>query len=200
MIQIKSKSNSSSKKLSHKWFADDSVVLAKKLLGKTIRKGSCEGIIVETEAYGTDPASHAHHITPRSKPMRDTYGAWYVYFTYGMYHCVNVTTNKDGIGAVLIRAVEPVRNIKLMQKRRSSKTGKQNIPVRNLCSGPAKLCQSFGITTRENVTPIGGDFAIYDAPDLPEKAIVSSTRIGIKNGTELPWRFFIKDNPFVSRK
>lgn len=180
--------------LPRSWFAGNAVELARKLLGKVVRRGSCSGIIVETEAYTIDPASHAFRITPRSAVMRDTYGHWYVYFTYGMHWCANVTTNAGGVGAVLIRAVEPVGGVALMKRRRGTDV------IRNLCSGPAKFCEAFGITGKENHTPVGGDFAIYDAPAIAEKDIGVSSRIGIKNGTDLPWRFYIKGNPFVSRK
>ena len=125
--------------------------------------------------------------------MRDTYGHWYVYFTYGMHWCANVTTNKGGAGAVLIRAVEPTEGIALMRRRRGIDA------LFNLCSGPAKFCQAFGITGKENMAPAAGRFAIYDAPELPESDIGSSSRIGIKNGTDLPWRFYIKGSPFVTR-
>lgn len=182
------------KPLPRSWFAGSAVALAPKLLGKMIRRGSCAGVIVETEAYAIDPASHAFRITPRSAVMRDTYGHWYVYFTYGMHWCANVTTDATGVGAVLIRAVEPVEGVALMRRRR--RTG----VLRNLCSGPAKFCEAFGITGKDNRAPLGGDFAIYDAPDIAAKDIGSSGRIGIKSGTELPWRFYIKGNPFVSHE
>lgn len=167
--------------------------LAPKLLGKIVKKGSCAAIIVETEAYGTDPASHAYRVTPRSRIMRDTYGKWYVYFTYGMHYCANVTCDKDGIGAVLIRAVEPLEGIPAMKRRRKTEA------VRNLCSGPAKFCQAFSIGKKDNDTPVAGDFAIYDAPETAPADIITSGRIGIRNGTELPWRFYVKGSPFVSR-
>ena len=83
------------KQLPRSWFAEDAVELAPKLLGKIIRKGSCAGIIVETEAYTTDPASHAYHLTERSLPMRDTYGHWYVYFTYGMHRSEERRVGKE---------------------------------------------------------------------------------------------------------
>lgn len=175
------------------WFAEDAVELAPKLLGKIVKHGSCIGRIVETEAYTVDPASHAFKITPRSQVMRDTYSVWYVYFTYGMHWCANITTNKNGIGAVLIRAVEPIEGLSVMKRRRNTDK------ATNLCSGPAKFCQAFGITGKENGLLIGETLGVYDAPLIASKDIGSSPRIGITNGTELPWRFFIKDNPFVSR-
>ncbi|MES2994604.1 MAG: DNA-3-methyladenine glycosylase [Patescibacteria group bacterium] len=180
--------------LSLEWFADDAVTLAPRLLGKIVRYGECVGRIVETEAYTTDPASHGRVITPRSRIMQDTYGHWYVYFTYGMHYCANVTTNKDSVGAVLIRAVEPLEGMKLMEKRRRTKD------IHNLCSGPAKFAQAFGITKAENGLPVEGDFVIYDAPAVPKEDIVSGPRIGIKAGLELPWRFYVRDSPFTSGK
>ncbi len=180
--------------LPHSWFAGDAMELAPKLLGKTIQYRDCSGIIVETEAYTTDAASHAAKITPRSEIMRDTYGHWYVYFTYGMHFCANVTTNKNGIGAVLIRAVEPIEGIEKMEERRGT------YEIKKLASGPAKFCKAFGITTAENGLPISGNFVIYDAPAISKDQIGVSSRIGIRFGTELPWRFYIKGNKFVSRK
>lgn len=179
------------------FFECDAVTLAPKLLGKIVKKGACTGVIVETEAYGTDPASHAYKVTPRSAPMRDTYGHWYVYFTYGMHYCANVTCDKDGIGAVLIRAVEPIEGIEAMRLRRKSPA---------LTNGPAKFCEAFGITKKQNGLPAAGDlpasktgFAIFDAPAIPKSRIAASPRIGISAGKHLPWRFYIKNNPFVSR-
>lgn len=175
------------------WFAKSATELAPLLLGKIVKHGSCMGRIVETEAYGTDPASHAYRVTPRSAPMRDTYGHWYIYFTYGMHWCANVTTTKDGIGAVLIRAVEPLEGLSVMRRRRGT------TDIRTLASGPAKFCQAFGITGKENGAPIGTAFGIYDAPPVPKHSIMASGRIGISRGGELPWRFYIRENPFVSR-
>jgi DNA-3-methyladenine glycosylase len=192
------------KRLSRAWFAGDAVDLAPKLLGKIVRYRECAGIIVETEAYTTDPASHAFKITPRSQIMRDTYGLWYVYFTYGMHFCANVTTNKDGVGAVLIRAVEPIEGIEKMEERRGKST-RHGVKVqtvtstKNLTNGPAKFCKAFGITTAENGLSISGDFAIYDAPELPQNQIGTSGRIGISRGTDLPWRFYVKGSKFTSR-
>lgn len=182
------------KKLSSTWFANDALEIAPKLLGKVVRKDGCAGIIVETEAYGTDPASHAFKITPRSAIMRDTYGHWYVYFTYGMHYCANITTSKDGIGAVLIRAVEPLEGISLMKRRRGTDK------LTKLATGPACFAQAFGITKKENGTRVGDVIEIFDAPDIPKNRIGVSARIGISVGTELPWRFYIKDNPFVSKR
>lgn len=175
------------------YFADDALLVAKKLLGKTLKKGTVSGMIVETEAYITDSASHAFRATKRSKLMRETYGHWYVHFTYGMHWCANITTNKNGAGAVLIRAVEPLTGIAHMKKRRGKEC------LRDLCSGPSKLCQAFCIDGKDNATEIGETCSVYDAPNISKENIVATGRIGIRTATTLPWRFYIKGNPFISR-
>lgn len=185
--------NAGMKVLPQEWFAGDATSVGRNLLGKIIAYGPCSGIIVETEAYTTDAASHGRVLTDRSRLMHETHGHWYVYLTYGMHHCVNVTTNKGGVGAVLIRAVEPIEGIELMQDRRGKKS------VIDLCSGPGKVCQAFGITLAENGLPVDANFGIYDAPPINDEDISSGPRIGIKRDTELPWRFWITGNPNVSR-
>lgn len=181
------------KLLPRSWFAGDAVTIARDLLGKTLRYGDCAGIIVETEAYTIDSSSHGRVLTERSRLMYETYGYWYVYFVYGMHYCVNVTTNKDSVGAVLIRAVEPTKGIELMGQRRTI------IDIRKLCNGPGKLAQAFGITKEENGLPLTRTFGIYDAPSILGSQIATSSRIGIRNDIELPWRFTVKDSPFLSR-
>ncbi|HLD79660.1 MAG TPA: DNA-3-methyladenine glycosylase, partial [Candidatus Nanoarchaeia archaeon] len=96
------------KELSSSFFAQDTVKTAQDLLGKIISINGMLVRIVETEAYGKDPASHAFKRTDRSALMYDTYGHVYVYLIYGMYWCLNFTSNQDEAGAVLIRAVEPL--------------------------------------------------------------------------------------------
>ncbi len=179
--------------LPRSWFEEDAVALAPRLLGKVVRFNGCAGRIVETEAYMTDPASHAFKITKRSALMQETYGHWYVYFTYGMHHCLNVTTGNNSTGAVLIRALEPLEGIPEMELRRGTDK------VLNLCSGPAKLCQALGISIKENGLPLSTNFGICDAPEVPRDEILTSPRIGISKATELPWRFYIRDNRFISR-
>ena len=121
------------------FFEDGSVTVAPKLLGKIIKKGECEGIIVEVEAYALDEASHAFKKPNQGRPMHDTYGQWYVYFTYGMHWCCNVTCDKSGAGGILIRAVEPTKGVALMQKRRGIHD------MRKPTTGPACVAQAFGI-------------------------------------------------------
>jgi len=183
------------KQLGKKFYNQSTVELAKALLGKYLVFGNLKGIIVETEAYlgKDDPGCHANRgQTLRNAPMFGPAGFTYVYFIYGMYHCLNVVSGKPGIGeAVLIRALEPVEGISLMQRRRKTKK------IENLCSGPGKLTQAFGITRKHNnLSLINGLIQIYDSKLKPEIAV--STRIGLSAGKELELRFFVLGNGFVS--
>ena len=180
------------KLLGEKWFSRDAVTVARELLGKVIEYGGVSGMVVEAEAYKTDPASHAFRITLRSKIMLETHGYFYVYFTYGMHYCLNVTTNKNEVGAVLIRALEPVSGIEKMQRRRDTEN------IYNLTSGPAKLTQALSITKKLNGTKVGRDAKIYEYKKVGKNEIASSGRIGIRMAKDLPWRFFIKGNKHVS--
>ncbi len=169
-------------------------------LGRTLFAGR----IVEVEAYlgSHDPASHAYRgMTPRNQVMFGEGGHLYVYFTYGMHYCCNVVTGEKGdAGAVLIRAAEPVEGIGAMTRRRSARDGRRRGPE-DLCSGPAKLCQAFGIGREENGTDLCGD-SIWIARKRGEnspRTIMRTPRIGISSGREHQWRFLLKDNPFVSR-
>ena len=175
------------------FFNRDTVTVAKELLGKVIYVNGCKARIVETEAYGKDPASHAFTRTERSALMFDTYGHVYVYLIYGMYHCINFTTEKVGKpGAVLIRAVEPLNKIKELKKIR--KTEK----VTNLCSGPGKLCSALGIDKTHSGLKLGKEVQVFDDGFVVGK-IGTSSRIGIKDALDLPWRFFIDGNEWVSK-
>ena len=149
--------------------------------------------IVETEAYGRDQASHAFKRTERSKIMFDTHGHVYVYLIYGMYACLNFTTEKKEAGAVLIRAVEPLQGIELMKKNRKIEK------IENLCSGPGKLCQALNITRKLNGLKLGQEIKVYD-DGFQVNNIRTSSRIGIKDALDLQWRFYIEGNEFVSRK
>jgi len=179
------------KKLNRDFFAGETIGVAKNLLGVEIAFGECRGIIVETEAYKTDDASHFKTRKFVGKALANSYGQVYIYLNYGMYHLLNYTTEKDGIGAVLIRALEPTEGIEVMKKRR--KTEK----LRNLTNGPGKLCQAFGIDSAQNNQLIGESISLYERKFQP--VIASSTRIGISKATDLEWRFFIKNNEFISK-
>lgn len=168
----------------------DTISVARDLIGVTLVAGKCEGRIVETEAYTTDPASHAVTRPRQAAAMRDTYGHVYVYLIYGIYYCLNFTTEIEGVGAVLVRAVEPVRGIEIMKRRR--KTG----DIRRLTTGPGRLCEAFGIDLSFNGKVVGSRLLLRSRTGSP--AIESSSRIGITQGLDFEWRFYQRDNPFVS--
>jgi len=155
------------------------------------------GRIVETEAYDQhDAASHSYKgQTPRTDVMFGPAGHLYVYFTYGMHYCCNIVTGPVGHGsAVLIRALEPLEGLDLMKTNRSGRGGEA------LTNGPAKLCQAFAI----NKTMNGHDLQtaplqLVMEPPLAPDNIVQTTRIGISRAADVPWRFYVKDNPFVSK-
>jgi len=178
----------------------DALTGARALLGWKLIHDSPEGLtsgyIVETEAYTEeDPASHAYG----GKRLRNAYlfhasGTLYVYFTYGMHYCFNIVTGEENRGqGVLIRAVEPVEGIELMKKRR----GLNN--VSQLTNGPAKLVQALGITKDHGGTTLyEGNIRLE--PGFTPKEIVQTTRVGIKKAVDQPWRFYVRNNPYVSRK
>lgn len=178
----------------------DTVTLAKKLLGCTMvhdsPEGRTSGIIVETEAYlSDDPACHAYrNKSTRNAAMFEGAGVSYVYLIYGMHHCFNIVSGDEGVGeAVLVRALEPLEGIELMQKRRGT------TQLRNLCSGPAKLVKAMGITPDFNFLPVYADEFYCLAPENENFEVVTTTRIGITQGADLLYRFYIKGNRFVSK-
>ena len=197
----------SGKKLSRPFYLRPTITVAQELLGKRlVRKtgrATLIGKIVEVEAYlgEKDPASHAYRgLTRRNEVMFQEGGHLYVYFTYGMHYCCNVVTGKEGTaGAVLIRAVEPIKGIGAMRKNRAFTTDETDYRI--LTNGPAKLCQAFGIGRKENGTDLRGD-ALYltEGEKISSSSIIATTRIGIKNAVEKKWRFYVKGNPFVSKK
>ncbi len=180
------------KPLPASFFARDTIKVAQDLLGKVISVNGFKARIVETEAYKDDPASHAYTKTERSALMYDTHGHVYVYLIYGMYNCINFTTEKDNPGAVLIRAVEPLNKLETLKQIRNTNT------LTNLCSGPGKLCQAFGIDRTLNGLKVGKQVKVYD-DNYSVKDISSSGRIGIKDALHLQWRFYIPDNEYVSK-
>ncbi len=198
-------------KINQEFYLRNTIKVAKDLLGKYfIRKYKGKllvGKIVETEAYlQNDNASHSFRgKTKRNEVMFCEGGHLYVYFTYGMHFCCNVVTEEEGKGcAVLIRAVEPVENIELMKTHRKIDTSKN---IYNLTNGPAKVCKAFDLGREENGTDLcGKDIWIgsvkLSAPgsSLSANRVLASTRVGITNGSEHKWRFYIKENRWVSRK
>jgi len=175
-----------------------------KLIVRRIGKKLIIGKIVEVEAYcKNDPASHAfRRRTNRNDVMFWEGGCLYVYFTYGMYFCANVVTGKEGSGeAVLIRAVEPLAGIEVMTKNRFSNLKSYNHQsLINLTNGPAKFCESFGISRKENgLDLLDSEIIIIEGETIPSKMVKRSSRIGIQQGLEKKWRFFVKDNTWVSK-
>ncbi len=173
------------KQVEKDFFGRDSVIVARELVGKILQVGDCCVRIVETEAYRQDKASHAYTRTQRSGIMYETYGHVYVYFIYGMYFCVNITTEREGKpGAVLIRAGEPLSGIAKMKERRGVEK------VENLCSGPGKLCMALGITKEQNGLELGEEISVWDDGFVAD--VGRSRRMGIKEDRHLLWRFFVK--------
>ena len=199
----------SRKKLSKSFYKKDLLIVAQNLLGKILvkvdSKNTFAGKIVEVEAYHGDFDQAAHSfggVTKRNESMFREGGYLYVYFTYGSHHCCNVVTGKKGQGtAVLIRAVEPVSGIDKMIKNRFGRKLTNEKEIFNLTSGPGKICQAFGINRSHSGIDLTGEkIFILNNKRISEDAIGISKRIGITKSTDLPWRFFIKNNPYLSRK
>ena len=179
----------------------DAVRAARRLIGcefvRHIDGNDVRVRIVETEAYDqTDAASHSYNgRTQRAATMFGEAGHLYVYFTYGMHYCCNVVCGPEGFGAgVLIRAAEPVEGIDVMERRRT----RSGIELTN---GPAKLCQALGIDRSMN----GHDLAespmrLVMKPALAEDKVTATTRIGISKAVDMPWRFYLTESHFVSKR
>jgi DNA-3-methyladenine glycosylase len=195
--------------LPRKFYTREVKAVAKDLLGKILvnKNGNSilAGKIVEVEAYDGKIDQAAHTFigkTKRNEIMFNEGGYFYVYFSYGAHYCCNVVTGKKGHGtAVLIRAIEPVNGVKKMIKNRYGRDLLNERERFNLTSGPGKVCQAMGI----NKSHYGADLTnssifILDSQKVRKDMIVVTKRIGIKKSIELPWRYYIKDNPYVSRK
>ncbi|RIL10825.1 MAG: DNA-3-methyladenine glycosylase [Proteobacteria bacterium] len=192
------------KQFSDAFFLKPTIQVAKKLLGAklttTIGGKSASGMVVEVEAYGgsKDRACHAFSgPSKRNQVMFQSGGRCYVYLIYGMHYCVNVVTEAEGVGsAVLIRAVEPLEGHDLILKRR----GHARISP-NITNGPGKLCQALGI----DLSLLGDSYTrsskirLEPYQKIGDSNIGISKRIGITKSAALPWRFFIKDHPFVGK-
>jgi DNA-3-methyladenine glycosylase len=173
------------------------------LIGKTLVRASDEGIaagiIVETEGYiaSVDPAAHGYGgWTPRTRSMFGPPGHAYVYLSYGMHHCLNVVTEREGeAAAVLIRALEPTVGIPLMRARRG-----EAIVDRNLCRGPGRLCQALALTLADDGADLlGPALWIAETPSFSQDTPIAATpRIGISRAADWPWRFIIPGNRYVS--
>jgi DNA-3-methyladenine glycosylase len=179
------------------FYARPTLEVARELLGKVLVHGHVAGMIVETEAYlgGDDLASHsAAGITNRTRVIFGPAGHAYVYLSYGMHDCMNIVAEQDGTpGCVLIRALEPVEGIDEMRARRPKARSD-----RDLASGPGKLTQALAITRKHSgVDMTRGDLVVRRGhPRSFEIAV--TPRIGITKCADLPLRFFIAGNRFVS--
>jgi DNA-3-methyladenine glycosylase len=166
--------------------------LIRELNGQTLR-----GKIVEVEAYDqADVASHSYRgETERTKVMFGPAGFLYVYFTYGMHYCCNIVTGPPGHGAaVLIRALEPLSGEAQMSQNRHGLHGQQ------LTNGPAKLCQALQIDRALNGHDLSkAPLRLELGSKIDQTAIVQTTRIGITRAVDVPWRFYVEGNIYVSK-
>ena len=195
-------------KIKTDFFGKETSQVAVALLGQILvrnlgKNQLLKGRIVETEAYLGLKDSSCHSfsgkITGRTEVMYRRGGCSYVYFTYGMYHCFNVITAKEGQPeAVLIRALQPLAGVEIMKKNRNKKE------LKDLTSGPGKLCQALQITRELNGLPLNPDNAqlyLEVGENVQQNRIAASHRIGLsplKDSCYWPLRFYIKDNLFVS--
>lgn len=193
------------KKLERNFYDRDTLIVAKELIGKIlVRKYKGEEIlsrITETEAYKGkfDKASHSYKgMTERNSVMFGPAGFTYVYFIYGMYYCLNIVTEHEGSGsAVLIRGVEPVKNIEYMCLNRYNKTVNEltRNQLKNISNGPGKICIALHITREDNGADLNGD-DIYVADDgFEDFSIESTKRINIdyaEESKDFLWRFLLK--------
>ncbi|MFM8656705.1 MAG: DNA-3-methyladenine glycosylase [Chthoniobacterales bacterium] len=186
--------SSGSAVIPREFFTQSPVECARALVGCELVWGACSGIVVECEAYAAvcDPACHTFtRPSAREFVARHQAGTAYVYLNYGMHWMLNVLTKGEEEGFVLIRAIEPRRGLRAMQKRRGEKKG------RELTGGPGRLAAALGVTGAHH----GADFCATARRCFVrgEKVeVIADGRIGISRAQELPWRFTLRGNPFVS--
>jgi DNA-3-methyladenine glycosylase len=188
------------RRLRRAFYRRDPRVVAPELLGKVLVRGDLAARIVEVEAYcgAIDPGSHAYRgMTRRNATMFGPAGGLYVYFTYGMHWCANAVCGEVGEGvAVLLRAAEPLRGVEEMRGRRPKARRD-----RDLCRGPARLCQAFGLDGAHD----GADLPTADRgvtivdDGTPAPLATVTTRIGLTAGAEHPWRWCAAGDPHLSR-
>ncbi len=192
--------------LSKSFFQRKNVIqISKELLGKTVStvcNGQItSGIIVETEAYSfRERGCHAYlnRMTERNRVMFEEGGVAYVYLCYGIHNLFNIVTNKkDKAEAVLIRSLQPIEGEELMKARM------QTTSIKRITSGPGKLTKALGIDrTHNGKNLMNSDLWIESGIKVAKNEIVSAKRIGIDYAGEdakLPWRFYLKDNVWVSK-
>ena len=185
------------------FFARDTEIVARELLGCVLECRTSDGVaagrIVETEAYigEHDLACHAAAgRTKRTDPLYGAPGTAYVYFIYGVHWCFNAVTRAEGEpSAVLIRAIEPLRGMPLMRERRPA--ARRDVDLTN---GPGKLCAALGIGPEHNTLPLDrAPIVIRRGERVPDRQVVVTPRIGITQCADWPLRWFVADNPYVSR-
>lgn len=193
------------------FYARPTLDVARDLLGKILQHRTPDGVtagrIVEVEAYigEEDPACHAAPgPTPRNTPLYGPPGMAYVYLNYGLHYMVNAVTEERGSpAAVLIRALEPVAGLPLMRERRGRARWREGKPVpadHDLCRGPGNLTQALGITLAQNAQPLTrGSLVIEDCGDRVAH-VAWTPRIGIRVGTDRPWRCTVIGSRAVSGK
>lgn len=189
-------------RLGRDFYARPHTAVAEELLGKVLWHSTPEGVaavrIVETEAYGgaDDPGSHGYKgKNRRNATMFGPPGHAYVYFTYGMHHCLNVVTGEDGeCSAVLIRAGEPLMGLELMRAGRGVED------VYNLASGPGKLTEALGIDLSiDGIDLCSGPIGISEDRGSGPVSVHASSRVGLSRDGGNPWRYCIEGNRFVSK-
>ena len=199
-------------RLSRSFFGRDTRIVARDLLGMLLVRvlddeTRLSGRIVETEAYRPgDAAAHAYRgQTPRNAPMFMRPGTAYVYFTYGMHYCFNVVTEATGVpAAVLVRAVEPVEGLEIMRLNRTRTGSATPPPDRDLCRGPARLCQALQIDrafTGYDMLQRGSRLFMERGRPVGDKQVQVSPRIGVTGdemAVKIEWRWLVKGSPFVS--
>jgi len=166
--------------------------VARELIGVTLLVDGVGGPIVELEAYDqADPASHSFRgPTPRNAAMFGPPGHAYVYKIYGIHWCLNFVCQPGS--AILVRAIEPVHGLDQMHARRGG------LGLRQLCSGPGKLCQALGVTIAHNGLPLdAAQFALHPGDGLHD--IATGPRIGITKGVGTPWRLGVRNSPYLSK-
>jgi DNA-3-methyladenine glycosylase len=187
--------------LDRAFFTRDSRDVAPELLNLVLRHGERSGRIVEVEAYAgsDDEGSHGYRgETARTATMFGPPGHLYVYFTYGVHWCANVVCGPEGVcSAVLIRALAPLTGLGAMRAARGPAARRDT----DLCSGPAKTCQALGIDGDHDGDDLcdGPGPVLLDDGRATSTDIASSTRIGLTKGAEHPWRWFVPEDPNVSR-
>jgi DNA-3-methyladenine glycosylase len=181
------------------FFQRDPIACARELIGAELIWKQCAGIIVETEAYSAenDEASHTFsRPSARNFIERNKAGAAYIYFSYGAHWMLNVLVKGEMNGFVLIRALQPIRCVELMKKRRGVEDEKR------LCSGPGKLTQALDITDRHHEIDLCAArrhcFAYGSNRNASVVDVVADQRIGITRSADLPWRFTLRGSRFIS--